>query len=100
MIIVDNLSDTICLFCREDQLTDVLGIDCEYVGTGIDGSNNMLARVSIVNMHGRCIYDKYVAPREKITDYRTAVSGIRHINLVNGKLFNSYRTVLDQIIED
>ncbi|VDO37718.1 unnamed protein product [Onchocerca flexuosa] len=72
---------------EQDELTNVLGLDCEYVGVGMDGGDNMLARISIVNMQGRCVYDKYVKPRENITDYRTAVSGIRPINLVNGKFF-------------
>lgn len=66
----------------------------------MDGSDNMLARVSIVNMEGRCIYDKYVKPRENITDYRTAVSGIRPINLINGKLFDNHSTVSNKIIEN
>uniref|UniRef100_A0A915PL58 RNA exonuclease 4 n=1 Tax=Setaria digitata TaxID=48799 RepID=A0A915PL58_9BILA len=66
---------------EKDEVTNVLGIDCEYVGVGIDGRDNMLARVSIVNSHGHCIYDKYVKPRENVTDYRTVVSGIRPSNL-------------------
>lgn len=74
------------LFCR-NELTKALGLDCEYVGVGPDGSENMLARVSIVNFYGHCVYDKFVKPREKITDYRTSVSGIRPSNLLNGKLF-------------
>ena len=64
----------------------MLGLDCEYVGTGPDGAGNMLARVSIVNSMGKCVYDKYVKPMEKITDFRTAVSGIRPGNLANGEL--------------
>ena len=47
------------------------------VGVGFGGKDSVLARVSIVNHFGHCIYDKYVKPREKVTDYRTAVSGIR-----------------------
>lgn len=74
-------------------MTDVLGIDCEYVGVGANGNDNMLARVSIVNMQGRCIYDKFVKPRETITDYRTAVSGIRPMNLVNGERFDNRRLI-------
>ncbi|VDN06868.1 unnamed protein product [Thelazia callipaeda] len=57
--------------------TKAIAFDCEYVGVGIEGKDNMLARISIVNMYGHCIYDKYVKPVEKIIDYRTAISGIR-----------------------
>ena len=55
------------------------------VGVGLDGEDHMLARVSIVNSHGHTVYDKYVAPVEKVIDYRTPVSGIRPANLRNGE---------------
>ena len=61
-------------------------MDCEMVGVGFGGKDSILARVSIVNHFGHCIYDKYVKPREKVTDYRTAVSGIRPKDIENGKL--------------
>ena len=48
----------------------VLGMDCEMVGVGREGSDSVLARVSIVNHFGHPVYDKFVAPREKVTDYR------------------------------
>ena len=32
------------------------------VGIGNDGKESALARVSIVNQHGECVYDKFVAP--------------------------------------
>lgn len=63
-------------------------MDCEMVGVGTDGKENMLARVSIVNKHGDCIYDKFVAPREEVIDYRTSVSGVRPDDLKNATDFN------------
>jgi len=54
------------------------------VGVGEMGLENMLARVSIVNQLGECLYDKYVKPTEPIVDYRTAVSGITEQHLQNG----------------
>lgn len=57
-----------------------LALDCEMVGTGPPpASDNVLARVSIVNYHGEQIYDSYVQslPDVQVTDYRTFVSGIR-----------------------
>lgn len=56
------------------------------VGVGPSGYESALARVSIVNFHGHTIMDKYVLPREHITDYRTHVSGITAAHLVNGIL--------------
>lgn len=64
-----------------------MALDCEMVGVGDEGIESALARVSIVNQHGHCVYDKFVDPGEKVTDYRTQFSGIRPHNLVNGKLF-------------
>jgi len=59
-------------------------MDCEMVGIGDDGKESILARVSVVNQYGCCIYDKFVKPTERVTDYRTRVSGVRRADLVNG----------------
>ena len=40
-----------------------------------------LARVSIVNYNGHTIYDKFVRPIDRVTDYRTWVSGVTPHNL-------------------
>ena len=63
-------------------------MDCEMVGVGQGGKDSVLARVSIVNLYGRCIYDKYVQPKEQVTDFRTQFSGIRPENLKNGRIFS------------
>ncbi|ETN85037.1 hypothetical protein NECAME_06584, partial [Necator americanus] len=47
--------------------TPLIALDCEYVGGGMDGSEDLLARVSIVNQEGKIVYDKYVKPRERVT---------------------------------
>uniref|UniRef100_A0A914IA28 B30.2/SPRY domain-containing protein n=1 Tax=Globodera rostochiensis TaxID=31243 RepID=A0A914IA28_GLORO len=39
-----------------------LAINCEYVGIGPNGEEDMLARVSIVDTDERTVYDKYVKP--------------------------------------
>lgn len=67
------------------SLTRAVAIDCEMVGVGPDGEDSILARVSLVNQFGKCIYDKYVKPTEKVTDYRTAVSGIRPEDIKDGE---------------
>lgn len=69
------------LFPKSPSSSSVLAgkyvaIDCEMVGVGPDGSESALARVSLVNYHGEVLMDRYVRPVERITDYRTAVSGI------------------------
>ena len=43
------------------------------------------ARCSVVNHHGNVLYDSYVAPMDKITNYRTKYSGITPQLLRDGK---------------
>ncbi|VCW76490.1 unnamed protein product [Gulo gulo] len=66
-------------------LTRALAMDCEMVGVGPKGEESIAARVSIVNQYGKCVYDKYVKPTQPVTDYRTAVSGIRPESLKQGE---------------
>ena len=58
------------------KLGKYVAIDCEMVGVGPDGIDSALARVSIVNYNGAVLLDCHVKPQEKVTDYRTHVSGI------------------------
>ncbi|MCO5557883.1 hypothetical protein L7F22_011455 [Adiantum nelumboides] len=69
------------------SLTKVLAMDCEMVGAGLDGKRSILARVSLVNMWGNVVYEKHVKPLERVTDYRTKVSGVRASNLKEGESF-------------
>ncbi|XP_060009854.1 RNA exonuclease 4 isoform X1 [Lagenorhynchus albirostris] len=68
-------------------LTKALAVDCEMVGVGPKGEESIVARVSLVNQYGKCVYDKYVKPAQPVTDYRTAVSGIRPDDLAQGEEF-------------
>ncbi|GAX73591.1 hypothetical protein CEUSTIGMA_g1042.t1 [Chlamydomonas eustigma] len=62
---------------KSTGVTKVIAMDCEMVGVGPGGSRSALARVCIVNDDGNAILDAYVKPKEKVTDYRTWVSGIK-----------------------
>ena len=79
-------------------LTKAISMDCEMVGVGYKGSDSVLARVSIVNHFGHCVYDKYVKPREKVTDYRTAVSGIRPSDIENANNFKEVQKEVSDIL--
>ncbi|XP_006776591.1 PREDICTED: RNA exonuclease 4 [Myotis davidii] len=68
-------------------LTKALAMDCEMVGVGPTGEESLAARVSIVNQYGKCVYDKYIKPTQPVTDYRTAVSGVRPEHLQRGEAF-------------
>ena len=81
-------------------LTNIVAMDCEMVGTGTDGSTSLLARVSIVNFFGHCIYDKFVKTIEEVTDYRTAFSGVRPSDLVNAPDFKTVQKEVHQILKD
>ncbi|XP_020389459.1 interferon-stimulated gene 20 kDa protein-like [Stegostoma tigrinum] len=58
-----------------------VAIDCEMVGLGPNGFESGLARCSIVDYSGTVIYDKFIKPDGKITDFRTPVSGIRPLDM-------------------
>lgn len=79
--------------------TNVFGLDCEMVGVA-SAQKDMLARVSIVDSVGNCIYDKYVLPTEAVTDYRTWVSGIRAKDLRGGEPYEKVRDEVSGILEN
>ena len=82
---VTPVLEEMCAITVCGRLTRAVAMDCEMVGVGDDGEDSILARVSLVNNYGQCIYDKFVKPREKVTDYRTFVSGVRPEDLANGE---------------
>ncbi|NXQ17339.1 REXO4 exonuclease, partial [Peucedramus taeniatus] len=82
-----------------EGLTRAVAMDCEMVGVGPKGEDSILARVSIVNQFGKCVYDKYVKPTEKVTDYRTAVSGIRPQNINSGEDFKTVQKEVAEILQ-
>ncbi|XP_026471040.1 RNA exonuclease 4-like [Ctenocephalides felis] len=73
-------------------------IDCEMVGAR--ENVHMLARVSIVDRDGNCIYDKFVKPQEEVLNYRTAVSGIRPEDLSTGEEFHTVSREVKEILKD
>ncbi|RKP07391.1 ribonuclease H-like domain-containing protein, partial [Thamnocephalis sphaerospora] len=77
-----------------------LAIDCEMVGVGPNGSESALARVSIVNFYGHPVLDKFVKPKEKITDYRTFVSGITPAMMRKAESFEAVQKEVAELLED
>ena len=80
-------------------MTEILGLDCEMVGVGAKGVRSILARVSIVNQYGYPLYDTFVAPTEKVTDYRTAISGVRKKDLVGAPKFKDVQKKVAKMIK-
>jgi len=60
-----------------------VAIDCEMVGAGANGAEDVLARVSVVNYFGQVLLDVFVKPTERVTDWRTKYSGIRPADVLN-----------------
>ena len=77
---MDNGCDILCPY----SVGRSVALDCEMVGTGSEGSYSMLARACVVNHHGHVLYDSFVAPMDKITDYRTPISGVSPADLHGG----------------
>jgi len=54
----------------------IVALDCEMVGVG-EKKLSALARCTIVGYNGEVIYNSYINPGQRVTDYRTRWSGIR-----------------------
>ena len=84
-----------------------VALDCEMVGVGpilpskkagdIE-TESSLARVSLVNFEGHVVLDAFVKQKERVTDYRTAVSGVRAVDLV-GPAAMSFEEVQKKVAE-
>ena len=77
--------------------TAVVALDCEMVGVG-PSKQSSLAEVAIVNFDGDTIYHAYVKPSQKITDFRTEVSGITPEKIKQGIPFKQVQKEVLQII--
>lgn len=76
-----------------------VAMDCEMVGVGPEGVESALARVSLVNYHGAVLLDTFVKPVERITDYRTHVSGVEPHHLVDAPTLASVQQRVWELIQ-
>ena len=60
-----------------DAVSPRVALDAEMVGVGEGGKRSALARIVIVGFDERICYSAFVRPPETVTDWRTAVSGVR-----------------------
>lgn len=72
------------MFNEPTTETPYVALDCEMVE--IDGFEDGLGRVSIVNFNGHVLLDTFVKPEGKITNYRTWVSGIHPKHMIGAIL--------------
>ncbi|KAG6614558.1 RNA exonuclease 4 [Phytophthora cinnamomi] len=78
----------------------IVGMDCEMVGVGLSGKTSVLARCSIVDYEGEVLYDKHVRPVEKVTDFRTHVSGIKSSSLRHAIPFAQCLKEVGKLLQD
>lgn len=82
------------------EIGKYVAIDCEMVGVGPDpDKESALARVSIVNWNGDQVYDSYVRPKEKVTDWRTHVSGIAPKHMIDARSFEEVQEDVAKILD-
>ncbi|KAI5889847.1 ribonuclease H-like protein [Schizophyllum commune H4-8] len=77
-----------------------LAMDCEMVGVGPEGTESSLARVSLVNFHGAVLLDVFVRQRERVTDYRTHVSGVRERDMIGARPFEEVQKQVAALLAD
>ncbi|GMF43730.1 unnamed protein product [Phytophthora fragariaefolia] len=78
----------------------IVAMDCEMVGVGLSGKTSVLARCSIVDYDGNVLYDKPVRPVEKVTDFRTHVSGIKSSTLRHAIPFAQCLKEVGKLLQD
>lgn len=83
-----------------DPAKDVIAMDCEMVGVGPGGVQSVVARVSLVDWYGRTVLDTHVKVLEKVTDYRSHVSGIQPHDLKNAMDFGAVRNRVEHLLSN
>ena len=84
---------------EDAEADNVFALDCEMVG--VASTRSAVARCSVVDYHGRVVFDDYIKPDEMITDYRTYVSGIRphHIHSISAISIDIIRRRLKKLLK-
>ena len=79
-----------------------VAIDCEMVGIGTSGAKSALARASAVDWDGNVLLDTFVRVPERVTDFRTHVSGVRpkdiHIKNENAMNHLDVRNEMEKLL--
>ncbi|KAI0127178.1 ribonuclease H-like domain-containing protein [Xylariales sp. AK1849] len=81
------------------ELGKYVALDCEMVGVGPEGHDSVLARVSLVDFHGRQVYDSYVRPKERVTDWRTKITGISPKQMASARDFENVQKEVADLLQ-
>ena len=79
-----------------------VALDCEMVGVGPLGKISVLGRVSLVDYYGCSLFDSFVRVEERVTDYRTHVSGVKEEDLKGpyARDFGTVRKIVKQLLRN
>ncbi|SCU84288.1 LAMI_0C06942g1_1 [Lachancea mirantina] len=84
---------------KADEIGKFIAMDCEFVGVGPEGIESALARVSIVNFFGHVVLDIFVKPVEKVTDWRTWISGVTPAHMKDAVSLNDAQQKVSKILD-
>jgi len=86
----------------EEEKECYVALDCEMVGIGPGGCESRLARVCLMHWDGEIIYDRHVKVEERVTDYRTFVSGITAEDLSSDDAvtFDDAQSTVARLLQD
>ena len=93
-------SKSVTTAAADSKRNKYVAMDCEYVGVGPEGKDSALARLTLVNWYGEVLVDVYVKPLQSVTDYRTAVSGIRPEHLRDAITFKEAQELLTRHLKN
>jgi len=78
-----------------------LALDCEMVGIGPGGQKSSVACVTVIDWHGGLLFQSLIKQTEKVTDYRTHISGITEKDLRNATMtLNECRAIISQLLHN
>ncbi|CAN8294965.1 unnamed protein product [Cochlearia groenlandica] len=85
---------------RSGRRVKVVAMDCEMVGGGENGSEDLCASVCVVDENENVIFSTYVQPEEPVTDYRHDVTGLTEEDLKKGMTLEHVRARILSILCD
>ena len=56
-------------------------------------------RLCIVNYNGHVLYDKYIRPEERVTDFLTEVSGVTPTRIKEARTLKQERDVIEPLLK-
>ena len=83
---------------KEEKTRRIVAIDCEMIST--ESNPNTLARVSVVDFDGNVLLDEYVKPKDKVRNYKTAVSGIKASHLKFARPFEAVQQQVKEMLRN